>query len=83
MVYGLEVVTLRPKRGIFGKGAPSNHDAGSDAHAHRKETMMRFYQNTHGFYCGVDLHARSMSLCALNPASQTQALAGAAVRPYF
>jgi hypothetical protein len=49
--------------GIFRKGAPSNHDAGSGAHAQRKETVMRFYQQSLDeqplrFYCGVDLHAR-------------------------
>ena len=36
-----------------------------------KETMMRFYQQQHRFYCGVDLHARSMYLCVLDPAGQT------------
>jgi transposase len=56
------------QRGIFRKGAPSNHDAGSGVRAHRKETMMNFYkhQNQHRFYCGVDLHARSMYLCILD-----------------
>ena len=24
---------------------------------------MRFYQQQHQFYCGIDLHARSMCLC--------------------
>src|SRR5262245_30797160 len=52
---------------------PSNHDAGSDAHAHHKETRMRFYkqpldQKPHRFYCGVDLHARCMYLCILDAA---------------
>ena len=32
---------------------------------------MRFYQNQHRFYCGVDLHARSMYLCILDQAGQT------------
>ena len=49
----------------------SNHDAGSGAHAHRKETMMRFYQQQHRFYCGVDLHARTMYLCILDQAGKT------------
>jgi transposase len=31
-----------------------------------KETMMRFYNQSHGFYCGVDLHARTMYLCILD-----------------
>jgi len=27
---------------------------------------MRFYSDQHAFYCGVDLHARTMSLCVLD-----------------
>ena len=27
---------------------------------------MRCYTQQHQFYCGIDLHARSMSLCILN-----------------
>jgi transposase len=27
---------------------------------------MRFYTKAHKFYCGIDLHARTMSLCILN-----------------
>jgi transposase len=27
---------------------------------------MRFYTNQHQFYCGIDLHARSMSVCVLS-----------------
>ena len=27
---------------------------------------MRFYTKQHQFYCGIDLHARTMSLCILN-----------------
>src|SRR5262249_50575452 len=30
------------------------------------ETMMRFYNQQHRFYCGVDLHARTLSLCILD-----------------
>ena len=29
---------------------------------------MRFYQQQHRFYCGVDLHARTMYLCVLDQA---------------
>src|SRR5215471_18695534 len=32
------------------------------------ETMMRFYNHQHRFYCGVDLHARTLSLCVLDTA---------------
>jgi transposase len=31
---------------------------------------MRFYTNEHRFYCGVDLHARTMYLCILDHAGQ-------------
>src|SRR6478752_4044993 len=34
----------------------------------RRRSMMRFYQGQHQFYCGIDLHARSMYLCILDPA---------------
>ena len=27
---------------------------------------MRFYQATHSFYCGVDLHARTMHVCVVD-----------------
>jgi hypothetical protein len=27
---------------------------------------MRFYTTQHQFYCGIDLHARTMSVCMLN-----------------
>jgi hypothetical protein len=29
---------------------------------------MRFYNQAHAFYCGVDLHARTMYLCILDQA---------------
>jgi len=28
--------------------------------------MMRFYLQQHRFYCGVDLHARTMCVCILD-----------------
>ena len=28
---------------------------------------MRFYTQTHRYYCGIDLHARWMYLCVLDP----------------
>ena len=31
---------------------------------------MRFYNQQHRFYCGVDLHARTMYLCILDSAGQ-------------
>jgi transposase len=31
---------------------------------------MRFYTNTHQHYCGIDLHAKTMYLCVLDPEGQ-------------
>ena len=31
---------------------------------------MRFYNQPHAFYCGVDLHARTMYLCILDQAGK-------------
>ena len=31
-----------------------------------RRTMMRFYDQQHEFYCGVDLHTRRMYLCILD-----------------
>src|SRR4249919_80125 len=33
--------------------------------------MMRFYQQQHGFYCGIDLHARTMHVCVVDQSGQT------------
>src|SRR5262249_57565784 len=40
----------------------------SDKYPLDSETMMRFYNQQHRFYCGVDLHARTLSLCLLDSA---------------
>ena len=32
---------------------------------------MRFYQQQHAFYCGVDLHARTMHVCVVDADGQT------------
>ena len=37
-----------------------------------QETMMRFYQQQHGFYCGVDLHARTMYVCIIDNDGRTR-----------
>jgi hypothetical protein len=34
------------------------------------ETILRFYQGQHRFYCGIDLHARSMHVCILEEAGK-------------
>jgi transposase len=33
--------------------------------------LMRFYTTQHQFYCGIDLHARSMYVCILDQAGET------------
>src|SRR5262249_44702825 len=68
-VYGLEAAKLLPKRGIFRKrcSLPTTMRAQAPGPM-PKETMMRFFQQPHAFYCGVDLHARTMYLCILDNA---------------
>jgi hypothetical protein len=36
------------------------------------ETMMRFYNQQHRYYCGIDLHARSMFIHILDAQGQTR-----------
>jgi transposase len=43
--------------------------------------MMRFYQEQHGFYGGVDLHARSMHVCVVDQASRVQVHKNIEARP--
>ena len=31
---------------------------------------MRFYKQQHQFYCGVDLHAKTMHICLVNQADE-------------
>src|ERR1700759_3710372 len=37
----------------------------------QRRFMMRFYNQSHRFYAGVDLHARSLYLCILDHAGST------------
>jgi hypothetical protein len=44
--------------------------------------MMRFYEQPHGFYAGIDLHARRLHLCVLDSNGQGMRASGdAGVRP--
>ena len=45
------------------------------------EAMMRFYNGQHPFYCGIDLHARSMHLCILDQAGEVVIDRNLACRP--
>src|SRR5207342_241886 len=40
-------------------------------HSQRGGDLMRFYTQQHPFYCGIDLHARTMYLCILDQAGET------------
>ncbi len=42
---------------------------------------MRFYQQSHQFYCGVDLHARSMHVCIVDHEGQTKVHKNIDARP--
>src|SRR6266849_9810514 len=37
----------------------------------KEETSMRFSTKQHPFYCGIDLHARTMDVCILDQAGET------------
>jgi transposase len=39
--------------------------------ANEEETSMRFYTKQHPFYCGIDLHARTMYVCIPDQAGET------------
>jgi hypothetical protein len=43
--------------------------------------MMRFYTRQHRFYCGVDLHARTLALCILDNEGQVLARPSVAASP--
>src|SRR5262249_30617042 len=56
-------------RGTFRECVPPT-TMRDQAPAQTRETMMRFYNQQHRFYCGVDLHARTLAVCILDPAGQ-------------
>jgi transposase len=43
--------------------------------------MMRFYNQQHPFYCGVDLHAKTLHLCVLDQAGEIVRHRGIRARP--
>jgi hypothetical protein len=53
-------------RGIFGAGQAGSTTMQGSGPTHPKETRMRFYTQAHRFYCGVDLHTRTLLLCVLD-----------------
>jgi hypothetical protein len=42
---------------------------------------MRFYNQQHQFYCGVDLHAKTLHLCVLDQAGEILRHRGIRARP--
>src|SRR5262249_50359883 len=43
--------------------------------------MMRFYNQQHRFYCGIDLHARTLAVCILDQAGTVVCEANIAAHP--
>src|SRR5215813_4516506 len=41
---------------------------GSATRTHSRRSTMRFYQTQHPFYCGVDLHTKSLHVCIVDQA---------------
>src|SRR5262245_48611777 len=54
-------------RGILRQDVLADHDPGSGP-TQPKESMMRFYDQPHRFYGGIDLHARTMHVGVLDAA---------------
>src|SRR4030095_9233933 len=56
------------------EASPSAHHGGrlalGKATNERGGDLMRFYTQRHQFYGGIDLHARTMSVCILNSAGE-------------
>src|SRR5262245_14907297 len=60
------------------------HTAKRLHHLHPRRTTMRFYQRQHPFYCGVDLHAKTMHVCIVDQARQIKVHKNLPTRPdYF
>ena len=62
-------VNLVPAWDFQARAYRANHDAGFGS-TQPKESMMRFYNHVHSFYCGVDLHARTLALCSRSAAAK-------------
>src|SRR6266850_909851 len=75
---GSSQVKRDQRRSVFQRGSFSrrrcvdNHEAGSARRPVPKEVMMRFYNQQHRYYCGIDLHARSMFIHILDAQGQTR-----------
>jgi hypothetical protein len=58
-----------------------NHDPGSSVGPSPKEVMMRFYNQPHRFYAGIDLHARTLFVCVLDQDGQVRFHQNLAAKP--
>src|SRR5262249_43021553 len=69
-------------KGSRGSHLTSQHSEGSGpTQPSQPMTMMRFYDTQHGFYAGVDLHARRLHLCVLDSKGQVVKDANIAATP--
>src|SRR5215471_12141017 len=57
-------------KGSRGSHLTSQHGEGSGPTQPRETMMIRYYDGRHGFYAGVDLHARTLHLCVLDAKGQ-------------
>ncbi len=55
--------------------------ASLDCSGWRFSPEARFYNQQHPFYCGVDLHAKTLHLCVLDQAGEIQRHRGIRARP--
>src|SRR3990172_1072891 len=62
---------LDPHQGLRLRGPFGVRWLWRTTHPTKEETSMRFYTTQHQFYCGIDLHARSMYVCILDAAGTT------------
>ena len=60
----------RPNVEVSAEANLGNHDPGSNVGPSPKEVMMRFYNQPHRFYAGIDLHARTLFVCVLDQDGQ-------------
>ena len=52
-----------PELTASGKSRKAPHQKGKDP--------MRFYNHSHPYYCGIDLHARSLYVCVIDDKGET------------
>jgi hypothetical protein len=58
----MQASSLRAQRGKL--VAPTTHNP--PRRGEERRPAMRFYTQQHGYYCGIDLHARAMYVCILD-----------------